>query len=248
MCRLVSQVPISRFLLHAHQKLPGGSPRFLLHAHQKLLGGSPRFMLHTWRATSKFQGPCLLYTRRCKLVRPCHFGCNGPTSTTSSAATTHLPVALTLLHLNAPLLDFLLVGCTGSDHAPGHCISRRDYSSSGLHRLYCAYVVHPDVPSRRSTSCWSVALALAMRPVTPSRGTTTHRPVAPALLHLCRASGRAISPLDFSSVGCTSSHRAPGHCFSRRDYSSSGCTGSTAPVPCIRTHRLTARLLVGRSH
>jgi hypothetical protein len=46
--------------------------------------------------------------------------------------------------------------------------------------------------------------------------------IAPALLRLCRASGRAVSALDFSSVGRTSSHRASGHCVSRRNYSSSG--------------------------
>jgi hypothetical protein len=34
----------------------------------------------------------------------------------------------------------------------------------------------------------------------------------------------------------------------RRDYSSSGCTGPTAPMTCIRTRRLAARLLVSRSH
>jgi hypothetical protein len=42
-----------------------------------------------------------------------------------------------------------------------------------LHRLYCAYVVHPDAPSRRSTSRRSVALALTVRPVTASRGSTS---------------------------------------------------------------------------
>jgi hypothetical protein len=242
----------------------------------------------------------------------------GSTSATSCAASTRLPVA----------------------QAPGHCVSRRNYSSSGLHRLYCAYVVHPDAPSRHSTSRRSVALALAVRLVTVSRDATTHRPdctdstapmpcirtrrlaarlliyrshwlspcvrslrlaarllvvqIAPALLRLCCASGPAVSPLDFSSVGRTSSRRASGHCVSRRDYSSSGlhrlyyayvvhpdapsrrstsrrsvalalavrlvtvfrgattrrpdCTGSTAPMPCIRTRRLAARLLVGRSH
>jgi hypothetical protein len=144
----------------------------------------------------------------------------------------------------------------------------RDYSSSGLHRLYYAYVVHPDAPSRRSTSRRSLTLALAVRPVTASRGATTRRTdctgsttpmpciqmrrlaarllvgrshwlsqcvrsprlaarllvvqIAPALLRLCRASRRAVSPLDFSSVGRTGSRRASGHCASRRDYSSSG--------------------------
>jgi hypothetical protein len=100
-------------------------------------------------------------------------------------------------------LDFSSVGRTGPRRAPSHYVSRCDYSSSGLHQLYCAYAVHPDVPSRRSTSRRSVALAPAVRPVTASRGATTRRPA---------------------------------------------CTSSTAPMPCIRTRRLAARLLVGRSH
>jgi hypothetical protein len=79
----------------------------------------------------------------------------------------------------------------------------RDNSSSGLHRLYCAYAVHPDAPSRRSTSRQSVALALAVCPVIPLCIVTTRRP---------------------------------------------DCTGPTAPMPCIRTRRLDARLLVSRSH
>jgi hypothetical protein len=41
---------------------------------------------------------------------------------------------------------------------------------------------------------------------------------------------RAVSPLDFSSVGCTGSSRAPGHSISRLSYSSLGCTGSTTYV------------------
>jgi hypothetical protein len=137
-----------------------------------------------------------------------------------------------------------------------------------LHQLYCAYAMHPDAPSRCSTSCRSVALAIAVRPVTASRGVTTCRPdctdftapmtcirtclvaaqllvgrshwlspyvrslrlaarlliiqIASALLHLCRASRRIVSPLDFLSVGRTGSHRASSHCVSRRDYSSFG--------------------------
>jgi hypothetical protein len=85
----------------------------------------------------------------------------------------------------------------------GHCVSCRDYSPSGLHWLYRAYAVHLDAPSRRSPSRRSVALALAVHPVTASRGATTRRP---------------------------------------------DCTGSTMLMPCIRTHRLAARLLVNRSH
>jgi hypothetical protein len=131
-----------------------------------------------------------------------------------------------------------------------------------------AYDVHPDAPSRRSTSRRSVAMALVVRPGTASRDATTRRPnctdttapmlciptrhlaarllvgrshwlsscvqtlrlaprllvvrIAPALLRLCRASGRTISPLNFSLVGRTSSRRVSGHCVSRRDYLSSG--------------------------
>jgi hypothetical protein len=101
------------------------------------------------------------------------------------------------------LLDFSLIHRTSSCRASGHCVTRHDYSSSGLHRLYCVYAMHPDASSRRSTSCRSTALALAVRPVTASRGVTTR--------HL-------------------------------------DCTGSTAPMSCIRTRHLDARLLVSRSH
>jgi hypothetical protein len=165
-------------------------------------------------------------------------------------------------------LDFSSVSRTGSRRAPGHCVPRRDYSTSGLHRLYCAYAVHSDAPYRRLTSRRSVALALAVHPVTACRGATTRRPdctgstvpmlcirtrrltarllvgqshwlslcvrslrpaarllvvrIAPALPRLCRASGRAVSTLDLSSVGRTGSRHAPGHCVPRRDCSSSG--------------------------
>jgi hypothetical protein len=62
-------------------------------------------------------------------------------------------------------LDFSSFGRTSSRRASGPCVSRRDYSPSGLHRLYCAYARHLDAPSRRSTSRQSVALALAVCPV-----------------------------------------------------------------------------------
>jgi hypothetical protein len=64
-------------------------------------------------------------------------------------------------------LDFSSVGRTGSCRESGHCVSWRDYLPSGLHQLYRAHAVHPDAPSRRSTSCQSVALALAVCPVIP---------------------------------------------------------------------------------
>jgi hypothetical protein len=186
-------------------------------------------------------------------------------------------------------LDFSSVGRNGSRRASGHCVSRRDYSSSGLHRPYCAYVVHLDAPYHCSTSHRTVALALAMHPVTVSRGVTTRRPdctgpitpmlcvrtrhlaarllvgrshwlspcvrslhltvrllvvrIAPALLRLCRASGRAVSTLDFSLVGRTSSRRVPGHSVVRRDYPSRGRNGYTSPTPRVWVPWHVARLV-----
>jgi hypothetical protein len=163
-----------------------------------------------------------------------------------------------------------------------------------LHWPYCAYDVHPDAPSRRSTSRRSVALTLAVHPVTTSRGAITRRPdctgpttpmpcirtrrlvvrllvgrshwlsscvrslhlaarllvvrIAPALPRLCRAFGRAVSTLDFSSVGRTGSCRASGHYVSRHDYSSSGLHRLYRSHAVHRTRHLDARLLVSWSH
>jgi hypothetical protein len=118
------------------------------------------------------------YVVRRKYTSP---GCSNSTSAMSYVASTCLPVAQALLrlcrasgHAISPL-DFSSVGHTGSRRASGHCVSRRDYSSSGLHRLYRAYVTHPDAPSRHLTSRRSVTLALVVRPVTASRGATTRR-------------------------------------------------------------------------
>jgi hypothetical protein len=206
-----------------------------------------------------------------------------------------------------------------STHGPhsrgacGQCVSRRDYSSSGLHQLYCAYAVHSDASSRGSTSHQSVALALAVHPVTASRDVTTHHPtctgpiapmscirtrrlaarllvgqshwlslcvwslhlaarllmvrLAPALLRQCRASGRAVSTLDFSSVGRTGSRRVPGlitrlaaatdilrlrhasGCLGTSRGSSSttspraGLSSTTSPTPCVRLFWHVARLV-----
>jgi hypothetical protein len=47
------------------------------------------------------------------------------------------------------------------------------------------------------------------------------------------------------SVGRTGSRHALGHSVSQLDYSTPGCTCSTAPMSCIRTFRLVARLLFG---
>jgi hypothetical protein len=137
-------------------------------------------------------------------------------------------------------LDFLSVGRTGSRRAPGHCVSRRDYLSSGLHRLYCAYAVDPDAPSRRSTSRRSVALALTVH----LAAQLLIARIAPALLHLCPASGRTVSTLDFSSVGSTGSRRVHGHSVLCRDYPSRGHNGYTSPMPRVWVPRHVARLIV----
>jgi hypothetical protein len=103
------------------------------------------------------------------------------------------------------------------------------------YRLYFGNDVRHDYSSPSSTGS-TTTMSCAM---------TTRLPAASALHQLSRASGRAVSPLNFSSVGRTSSRRAPGHCVSRLNYSSPGCTGSTAPMPCIRKRSLTAWLLTG---
>jgi hypothetical protein len=80
-----------------------------------------------------------------------------------------------------------------------------------------------------------------MRPVTASRGVTTRHPDCTALLHLCRASGRVVSTLDFSSVSCTGSRRVPGHSVVRRDYPSRGHNGYISPTPHVWVPRHVAR-------
>jgi hypothetical protein len=96
---------------------------------------------------------------------------------------------------------------------------------------------------RRSTSHRTVALAPAVRPVTPSRGSATRGSVALALLRLRRASGRAVSPLDFSSVGHAGCCRAADHSVVRRDYSSVGRNESTSNKSRVRVPRHVARLV-----
>jgi hypothetical protein len=56
--------------------------------------------------------------------------------------------------------------------------------------------------------------------------------------HVARRRPRAFSPLDFSSVGCTGSHRAPDRSVSRLYYSV--CRHSNSATPCIATTCLAA--------
>jgi hypothetical protein len=109
-------------------------------------------------------------------------------------------------------LDFSSVDDTGSHRASGHCVSRRDYSLSGLHRLYCAYAVHPNAPSRRSTSRQSVALALAVCPVIPLCIVTACLAAATDILRLRCASGCLGTSRGSSSTTSTTPHvRVPRH-------------------------------------
>jgi hypothetical protein len=96
--------------------------------------------------------------------------------------------------------------------ASGHCVLRRDYSSSGLHRLYCAYAVHPDTPSRRSTSRQSVALALVVCLVIPLCVVTTRLAAATDILRLRRATGcLGSSPGSSSTTSTTPRVWVPRH-------------------------------------
>jgi hypothetical protein len=153
----------------------------------------------------------------------------GFTSTTLSAATTCRPVAPVLLRL-----------CRAS----GRAVSPLDFSSVG--RTESTFVTPCATTTRLPT-----ATALHQ----PYRAPRLRRLVALAILRLCCASGRAVSALDFSSVGPTDSRRAPGHSVSRlhrlyinyvvhREYSSPGCSGSTSTMSCDRVPRLVAGLVV----
>jgi hypothetical protein len=95
-----------------------------------------------------------------------------------------------------------------------------------LHRLYCAFVVHPDVPPRRSTSLQSVALALAVCPVIPLCIVTTRLTTATDILRLRRASG------------CLGTSRGSSRGPSRRSSS------ITSPTPRVRKPLHVALLVV----
>jgi hypothetical protein len=128
-------------------------------------------------------------------------------------------------------LDFSSVGRTGSCRESGHCVSWRDYLPSGLHQLYRAHAVHPDAPSRRSTSCQSVALALAVCPVIPLCVMTIRLAAATDILHLVQARRRLLRLRRAS--GCLGTSRG----------SSCGSSSTTSPTPCVRVPRHVARLV-----
>jgi hypothetical protein len=132
-------------------------------------------------------------------------------------------------------LDFSSVSRTGFRRASGHRFSRRDYSSSGLHRFYCAYAVHQDAQSRRSTFRQSVALAHAVYPVIPLCVMTTRLAAATDILHLRCASGRLGTSRD-SSRG--SSRRSSSTTPPR-----AGPSSTTSPPSRVRVPRHVAWLV-----
>jgi hypothetical protein len=114
-------------------------------------------------------------------VRECDYvasGCSSATSTGSCAATTHLPVARALPQpCHEP-------SCRSTSRrsvalarrALGHYVSRRDYSSSRLHQLYCL-------------CCASGRVVLALDFLSVGRTGSRH------------ASSHCISRRDYSSSG-----------------------------------------------
>jgi hypothetical protein len=145
--------------------------------------------------------------------------------------------------------------------AYGHCVSQREYSSSGLHRLYCAYAVHPDTPSRCSTSHQSVALALVVCLVIPLCVVTTRVAAATDILRLRRTTGcLGSSPGSSSTTSTTPRVWVPRHVarlitrlvapliVDYFAYTASGCLGTsrgssrrssstTSPTPRVQVPR-----------
>jgi ribosomal protein S15P/S13E len=120
--------------------------------------------------------------------------------------------------------------------SPGRTGSTSTMSCATTTRLPVARAL-PHALSRRSTSHWSCvrSLHLAARLLVVR--------IAPALLRLCCASGRAISTLDLSSVGRTDSRRVPSHSIVRRDYPSRDRNGYTSLPPRVRVPQHVARLV-----
>jgi hypothetical protein len=156
------------------------------------------------------------------------------------------------------LLDFSSVARTNSRSASDHCVSQRDYSSSGLHRLYCAYVVHPDASSCRLTSRRSRCSSST----TPSRvarrrllrqhrasgclGTSAaHRGARRQLLRLAQARRRLLRLRRASR--CLGTLRGSSRGSSRRSSSTTlpraGSSSTTSPPPRVRLPRHVAWLV-----
>jgi hypothetical protein len=109
----------------------------------------------------------------------------------------------------------------------------RDYSSSGCtgstSTTPCARSAHLSARLLVDRSHWLSScvrsLCLAVRLLVVR--------IALALLRLCRASGRVVSMLNFSSVGRIGCRRVPGHSVVHRDYPSRGRNRYTSPTPRV---------------
>jgi hypothetical protein len=134
-------------------------------------------------------------------------------------------------------------GCHGTSRGSSHGSSSTASPRAGLLSTTVPMSCIQTRRLRRSTSRQTVALAPVVRPVTPSRGSATRGSVAPALLRLRCASGRVVSPLDFSSVGHAGCCRVPDHSVVRRDYLSPGRNESTSNKSRVRVPRHVARLI-----
>jgi hypothetical protein len=166
--------------------------------------------------------------------------------TASRGVTTRRPdcTASTASGRSVSPLDFSSVGRTGSRRVSSHYVSWCDYSLSGLHRLYCAYAVHPDALSHHYTSRRPVALALAvLRSLRLAVRLLVVR-IAPALLHPDAPSRHSTSRRSVAMALAVRLVTASRGVTTRRP----DCTVPTAPMSCIWTRRITARLLIGRSH
>jgi hypothetical protein len=126
------------------------------------------------------------------------------------------------------------------------------YINSGLHEPVYDYPEYRDYSSRGHTGSTSATpcAATTRLPVAPALLQLRSAPrllvvqIAPTLLRLCRASGRIVSTLNFSSNGRTGSRRVPGHSVVRRDYPSRGRNGYTSLTPCVRVPRHVTRLVM----
>jgi hypothetical protein len=163
-------------------------------------------------------------------------GRSGSTSTTPCAVTTHLPVARVLHQLHCVLRLLIVRPVTASRGAT----TRRPDCTCSTAPMPCIRTSHL---AARLLVSRSHCLSPCVRPLRLAARLLVVR-IAPALLCLCRASGRTVSTLDFSSVGRTGSRLVPGHSVVRHDYLSRGRNGYISPTLRVWVPRHIVRLVV----
>jgi hypothetical protein len=142
-------------------------------------------------------------------------GCSSGTSNVSCAATTRHMVAQALPHY----------------------VSRRDYSWSGLHRLYCAYAARLGASARRAARRWLLVVdhfAYVARPGASARRAArhaAHRAARCWLLGLAQARRRLLRLRRASGCLGTSrgSSRGLSHCSSSTTPPHAGSSSTTPP-------------------